>query len=315
MKVTSNHNTQITAIKIYKANTSPLSSIAVSGTYPTQFYVGDTFSHAGAVVTATFIDNSTQDVTSQAEFTAPDMSTAGTKSVSVSYTKGDVTKTTSYDITVSAVALESIAISGNYPKEFEQGNTFSYEGAVVTATYNNGSTQDVTANATFTIPDMSTVGTQTVSVSYTENDVTKETSYDITINEPFTPVDGVFDFTGTHDYGSGLTPSNENSYVEEDKTWTAGNVTLVTKGTYRWWYNVNGNSLRLYDPSSITLSVPSGYIITKVVIGGDNINSLSTEGGTYSNSEWTGESQTVVSMDKCKYYGLNNYRQNRYLKP
>ena len=306
LKVTSAHNTQITAIKIYKKvnSNAELVSIAVSD-YPANFYVGDIFSHEGAKVTATFSDNSTQEVTSQAEFTTPDMTSAGTKAVTVSYTRGDVTKTTSYDIVVSAVALESIAISGNYPKEFEQGNTFSYEGAVVTATYNNGSTQDVTANATFTTPDMSTVGTQTVSVSYTENDVTKETSYDITINEPFTPVDGVFDFTGTHDYGSGLSTTSDNQYYEEeDHTWTAGNVTLVTSGKYRWWNNANGNSLRLYDPSTLTLSVPEGNVITKVEIVGDNTNCLSTENGTYSNGVWTGASRTVVlskSGDKKPY--------------
>ena len=306
LKVTSAHNTQITAIKIYKKvnSNAELVSIAVSD-YPANFYVGDIFSHEGAKVTATFSDNSTQEVTSQAEFTTPDMTSAGTKAVTVSYTRGDVTKTTSYDIVVSAVALESIAISGNYPKEFEQGNTFSYEGAVVTATYNNGSTQDVTANATFTTPDMSTVGTQTVSVSYTENDVTKETSYDITINEPFTPVDGVFDFTGTHDYGSGLSTTSDNQYYEEeDHTWTAGNVTLVTSGKYRWWNNANGNSLRLYDPSTLSLSVPEGNVITKVEIVGDNTNCLSTENGTYSNGVWTGASRTVVlskSGDKKPY--------------
>jgi len=306
LKVTSAHNTQITAIKIYKKvnSNAELVSIAVSD-YPANFYVGDIFSHEGAKVTATFSDNSTQEVTSQAEFTTPDMTSAGTKAVTVSYTRGDVTKTTSYDIVVSAVALESIAISGNYPKTFEQGNAFSHEGAIVTATYNNGSTQNVTADATFTTPDMSTLGTKTVSVSYTENNVTKETSYDITIEEPFTPEDGVFDFSGTYAYGSGVSTTSDGQYYEEDAhTWTAGNVTLVTEGKYRWWYNDNGNSLRLYDPSTLSLSVLEGNVITKVEIVGDNTNCLSTENGTYSNGVWTGASRTVVlskSGDKKPY--------------
>lgn len=78
-----------------------LESIAVSDVETTLFYTGDEFAFDGKV-TATYSDESTKDVTSKATVTAPDMTTAGTKTVTVSYTEGEVTKTATYSITVNA---------------------------------------------------------------------------------------------------------------------------------------------------------------------------------------------------------------------
>ncbi|MBR3387600.1 MAG: hypothetical protein IKG84_05135 [Bacteroidales bacterium] len=80
--------------------TNALVSISISG-QQTEFNVGDTFTlGSNAKVTASYSDGSTKDVTSKATHTNPDMSTAGTKEVTVSYTEGEVTKDTKYNITV-----------------------------------------------------------------------------------------------------------------------------------------------------------------------------------------------------------------------
>jgi len=83
--------------------TATLASIAVSG-QTTVFSVGDTFEFDGTV-TATYSDNTTKDVTASATVSEPDMSTAGTKEVTVTYTEGEDTKTASYTITVNAVVV------------------------------------------------------------------------------------------------------------------------------------------------------------------------------------------------------------------
>ncbi|MBO7558656.1 MAG: bacterial Ig-like domain-containing protein [Bacteroidaceae bacterium] len=205
-------------------------------------------------------------------------------------------------IPVATKTLTSIALSGTYPTTFQQGDAFSHDGMTVTATYDDESTANVTSKAIFTGYDMSTVGEQTVSVTYTEGEVSTAATYTITVNEkaPVTIEDGVFDFTKGNDYGTGLNPKNDNSYIEEDYTWKAGNVTLVTSGKYRWW-STDG-TLRVYAPSSgnttLTLSVPNGYVITEIVIDGNsNCASLTANTGNYSTSDgyvWTGKSQTVV---------------------
>ncbi len=82
----------------------------------------------------------------------------------------------------SAKALTSIELSGTYPTSFYVGNDFSHEGMTVTANYDDESTKDVTAKATFSGYDMANAGNQTVTVSYTENEITKTTNYNITVN-------------------------------------------------------------------------------------------------------------------------------------
>jgi endonuclease I len=79
--------------------TKTLSSIAVSNPQ-TSYSIGDTF--VKPAVTATYSDGSTATVTSSATCSGYDMSTAGTQTVTVSYTEGGVTKTTTYSITVTS---------------------------------------------------------------------------------------------------------------------------------------------------------------------------------------------------------------------
>ena len=158
-----------------------LSSIAVDASGATTvFHVGDAFTHADVVVTATYEDESTKDVTVNATFSTPDMTTAGNKTVTVSYTENEVTKTTTYDITVKDPAtLTSITLSGTYPTKFEQGDTFSSEGIVITANWSDNTTSDVTSEATFSGYDMNTLGEQTVTVTYESMTAT----YQITVVE------------------------------------------------------------------------------------------------------------------------------------
>lgn len=79
------------------------------------------------------------------------------------------------------VTLTSIAVNGQNTS-FTQGGAFSF-GGTVTATYSDNSTKDVTSSATFSGYDLSNTGNQTVTVSYTEDGITKTTTYGITVSE------------------------------------------------------------------------------------------------------------------------------------
>ena len=87
----------------------------------------------------------------------------------------DITYT--YYTNVVVKVLTSIELSGEYPTEFWKGETFSHEGMMVTAHYDDESTKDVTSSATFTGYDMATAGEQTVTVTYD----TKSATYNITV--------------------------------------------------------------------------------------------------------------------------------------
>ena len=158
-------------------------------------------------------------------------------------------------------------------------------------------------------------GTTTITASYSGDEIylSGSASYTLTVNEPFVAEDGVFDFVEAagqgYDYGSGvpIAHGSNGNYIYEDKTWTAGNVTLVSSGKYRWWYN--GYELRFYKTdedneatkeSAMTISVPEGKVITSIeVFGGKN---WETDCGSYSDGKWTGSSQTVVFT----YSGTNS---------
>ena len=80
-----------------------------------------------------------------------------------------------------ARTLVSIAVADDAKTEYYVGEELVKP--AVTATYDNGSTANVTASATFSGYDKTATGTQTVTVSYTENEVTATASYTVTVSE------------------------------------------------------------------------------------------------------------------------------------
>lgn len=119
-------------------------------------------------------------------------------------------------------------------------------------------------------------------------------SYTLNVTKIYTVEDGVFNFEAKFsDYGSGVETTTDGSfYIEEDKTWTAGKVTLVSSGKYRWWDN--DGTLRFYNAvgSGMTISVPNGYVITSIVITGGQ--AFAANVGEYASGTWTGSAQSVT---------------------
>lgn len=82
---------------------------------------------------------------------------------------------------VAPPALESISVSGQ-TVDFYTGSSFVFDG-VVTASYNDGTTKDVTGLAVITPPDLTTEGEKFVNIEYTENDITKSSLYSIVVSK------------------------------------------------------------------------------------------------------------------------------------
>lgn len=145
-------------------------------------------------------------------------------------------------------------------------------------------------------------GTTTITATYEGNDdyAASEASYTLNVTKTVAVEDGVFDFTGdgTIDYGSGLVPSKDNTFITATTKFVAGNVILTTnlaKGTgFRWWIANGGNELRFYGKtnfSNFTLSVPEGYVITNIVFTGD---AFQVDEGTLKSKTWSGASNAVT---------------------
>ena len=174
-----------------------------------------------------------------------------------------------------------------------EGATISY--AISESTFANGGISVKNGTVTFSTDKEASA---TITASYAGNDTYEAStaSYTIKVVKPVTVEDGVFDFTGdgTIDYGSGLKPSTNTSYIKTS-TWKAGKVTMTTSegDGVRWWKTTSGdNELRAYSNTKIAFSVPTGYVITNIDLGVRS--GMKVDCGTLNNSKWTGSSQTVT---------------------
>ena len=179
-----------------------------------------------------------------------------------------------------------------------------------TVTYSSDNEEVATVDASTGEVDVVAAGVANITASAPETSNYKEASasYKITAANPqgtHEIVDGVFDFSDNTDYGSGLTPGlytdPEHDYEYDPNTWTAGNITLVTEGKYRWWFNASsGNTLRFYSnlveeeqTSKMTISAPAGKTITEIALSGSSL-AFTADVGEFASGKWTGEAQSVV---------------------
>ncbi len=77
--------------------------------------------------------------------------------------------------------LSEIKLSGNPKTNFFVNDEFTYEGLIVTAYYSDNTNKKVTSYQVAP-PDMTTSGTRPVYVTYTENSIKKESSYNVTVS-------------------------------------------------------------------------------------------------------------------------------------
>ncbi len=138
-------------------------------------------------------------------------------------------------------------------------------------------------------------GKATITATYAGNETQYKgstASYEVTVCGQ--AEDGIFNFGMYQDYGSGAVV-DANAYITESKTWTAGTVTLVTDGKYRWYTD---GTLRIYNPdegsTTLKISVPEGKVISQIVLTGSYFNDLTASSGTYNAGTWTGSAQEVT---------------------
>ncbi len=105
----------------------------------------------------------------------------GTGNLGVKSVSWEITYETSGSTTTKELSSISLNTS-NTPLLFTVGDTFDYDGLVVTAHYSDG-TESIVAPTSVSTPDMSTAGYKTVVVSYTESGVTKNELYEINVEE------------------------------------------------------------------------------------------------------------------------------------
>ena len=264
-------NTSGTPIACYSSGQNPVylwkevtnktvSSISISGN-TTSYVEGDTF--VKGTVTAHYSDSTTADVTNEATFTGYDMTNVSNQTVTVSYGGQSLT----YGITVSAGTLSTISLSGQ-TTVYQKNSPFSFDG-ICTVTFANGYQKDVTPTS-ISSPDMSTGGVKEVTVSYTYNNKTLSTSYNITVNSYRTVM--------------------EASTVEGSITWPTSATPSITGDITGLSASTSGKTV--YESSSMRLGTNNGGG-TLNISASINITSLKITAKYYSSSY----SSSVLKVD------------------
>ncbi|MCL2487563.1 MAG: bacterial Ig-like domain-containing protein [Oscillospiraceae bacterium] len=153
-----------------------LDNIAVTAQPDRKNYVaGQIFDPAGMIVTAYYSDGRSAEVTGYTVSPAGGLPVGDNQTITVSYSEGDVTKTAEITgINVIPKALESIAVTAPPDRtSYIAGQPFDPAGMVVTAVYNDGATAAVTGYTHSPSGALLAGSNQTVTISYTENGVTK----------------------------------------------------------------------------------------------------------------------------------------------
>ena len=170
---------EVSGALLYEVDLMITEGIAVT-TQPTKksYYIGEAFDPAGMVVTATFADDTTEDVTDDCTF-SPATISKDTTAITVNYQQGGIKKTASVAVTVRVLA--SIEISNPPTKTaYKYGEVFSPAGMAVTARYTDGQSRTVTGY-TYSPTGALKLSDTTITVSYTEGGVTKTTTQAITV--------------------------------------------------------------------------------------------------------------------------------------
>ncbi len=153
-----------------------LQEVAVVQSPQTSFFVGDTLNTYGLCLELRYNDGSTRVVydgytiqmQGQAEGALPTFTRNGTMPVTVYYTENNARKSTSYNVTVSAIEITELQIAQKPIKvRYKQGDKINTNGMIVYIVYNNGQVREL-ADSEYVVPAVSLdeAGQKTITVWY-----------------------------------------------------------------------------------------------------------------------------------------------------
>lgn len=173
--------------------------------------------------------------------------------------------------------LSSITVTAPTKTAYTVGDTFDATGMVVTATYSDETTADVTTLATTDFAtQVASAGNKTVTVSYTEDGITETGTFNITVSAAAGSTSVTF-VAGTDTSSSTVL--------------SKGDVTITTtSGTFS-----RTDNYRIYANNSMTVSVPSGKNIKSIAFTISQ-NTFTTTTGTYNTTSqtWTGSANSIT---------------------
>ena len=158
----------------------------------------------------------------------------------------------------------------------------------------NGTTGEVTLNT-------AAVGKATITATFAGNDSYKPATatYMLEVVDP-NNMEATFDFEKPEDYGYDKPAKSDKTDLNDGDKLVSGKVTLTNvKGattTTRFKDDKGNLTFRVYTGAVLTVSVPKGYVITKMIFtdnGSQPVSNLNFDPGKLNNKTWTGSAQEV----------------------
>ncbi len=279
-----------------------LNSISIkSKPTKTSYFVGDTLNTTGLVLTASYSDGTTEEVTSGFTCTPTTLSTVGNQLITVKY----YGKTATFSVTVKSVDPTGVSVKTKPSKtSYYVGDTLNTSGLVLTVTYNNGSSKEVTSGFTCSPTTLSTAGTQTITVKYEG----LTTSFTVSVEAVLTgisiktkPTDTSYYVQDTLDT-NGLTLTatyNDGTTKTVSSGFSCTPTTLSTAGTQTITVEYKGKTTSLTvsveTVTAMRISIKKQPTKTAYYVG----ETLNTAGLTLTVEYNNGTNQTVSSGFTC----------------
>ena len=149
----------------------------------TIYTVGDSFDPAGMVVEATYQTGGKAAVTGYACTPSGPLG-VGDTTITITYEINGTSASAALPITVTTQSYYVIGLAVTTPPNktgYFYGDSFDPAGVTVTATYNDGTTRDVTANCVFDPSGSLTINDTSITITYTESGFTVSTTQLITV--------------------------------------------------------------------------------------------------------------------------------------
>jgi len=231
---------------------------------------------------------------------------AGNATITFTSTSGSRTATCAVTV-AEAVVLSSISVSGATASA-TFGSTYSTSGLVVTATYSDGTTKNVTASSEISTPNTKVIGPRDVNVSYTDNGVTKATTYSVDV----TTVGAIQGDSATV-YNGSIVPNatvNNGTDISSDGAFSATGVTLSSFAATATYGDGSSTQYRIGSKSNagdITFTLSSTVYLKSVIL---NVAQYSTESATAYVTDGTTTASGAISSSTTSLNFSSNWASN-----
>lgn len=260
----SEKNAQIESITLSFENEAPkvVDHLALSGTYPTVFYVEDTYDRTGLIVTAFFTDNTNKNVTDLCSFNGfNSASPVASQSITVGYKTSEI----SYNVTIKA--LLSITNYASAEGNVTASKNTAKPGETIALIVKPADGKKLTSNSL----KVHKTGDENTTVSVVDNSFTMP-DYDVTIKAAFEDGQGGFTTKKTVTY-TGAAKNKNNVW----QVTTTGSAPAGSSATYEQSYGTLGQ-MTSGNWVKYTITGFTGKKITKI--------SLSMKSNTKGGSGW-----------------------------